>query len=138
MKQIKLILVLAALGIASTSQAQILIQHTFDGGSGSLNGASLDTNTIGAGTWNAGLVTNYVDANGNVIGTNAASAWVNLNSAITMGSADDIFEVAFQVDHLGSNYDFEGGFWGLQTRPRQESISGKGEPHGGNGRIMGA
>jgi hypothetical protein len=48
MKQIKLILVLAALGIASTSQAQILIQHTFDGGSGDLNGTSLDTNTIGA------------------------------------------------------------------------------------------
>jgi hypothetical protein len=115
MKQIKLILVFAALGIgiASTSQAQILIQHTFDGGSGNLNGTSLDTNTIGAGTWNAGLVTesNYVDANGNITGTNGASAWVDLNGAITMGSADDIFEVAMVADKLGGNYEFEGGFW---------------------------
>lgn len=107
--------VLSLVFVGEAQAGVVLISHTFDGGAGvNLNGTSLDVNTIGAGTWNAGLVTEtiYVDANGNVVGGNAASAWVGLNGAITMGSPDDIYELEIVADHLGASRDFEGGFWG--------------------------
>jgi hypothetical protein len=79
---------------------------------------------------------NYVDANGNVIGTNAASAWVDLNGAITMGSADDIFEVAMVADKLGVNYEFEGGFWGASPVRDRAAHMARREPHTGTGKAI--
>jgi len=111
----------SAISITSGAQAALLLQHTFDGGTASLNGTALDTNNISASTWVAGASGSYVDQNGNIIATNAAAAWVGLNGAITMGSADDIFEVAMVADKLGLNFDFQGGFWG----PAIPSVTGQ-------------
>ncbi|MBF0199499.1 MAG: hypothetical protein HQL32_17420 [Planctomycetes bacterium] len=105
----------------TVSNGSIMLEHIFDGGGGNLHGTSLDTNLIGAGTWNARADISPILESGNVGGKNGTSAWVSLNGALSMGGADDFYEVEFVVDSTTSTSEFEGGFWG----PSNPSTTGK-------------
>jgi hypothetical protein len=104
----------SAISITSGAQAALLLQHTFDGGTGSLNGTALDTNNISASTWVAGA---GITADGaiNIADFNTKQpAYIDLGaSTIGMGSADDIYELEVVVDSKKINGShFTAGFWG--------------------------
>lgn len=98
---------------ASPGPRAILLDHVFDGGANDLNGTSLDVNSIDASTWNASP---EVTADG-VMVLPVFNTRKNCNidlgaGTITMGSADDVYELDIVVDgQMTGNSHLSGGFW---------------------------
>jgi hypothetical protein len=99
-KQIIFLSLAASLATAASAQFTI-VGHTFDGGTSTLDGATVDTVAAGVGTaWDMSDSNTSIDQNGDVTATGSKVAQISLGSVINgaKGTANGIFTLTTVMD----------------------------------------
>jgi hypothetical protein len=114
--------------------ADVLINHTFKGGDGTLNGVKVEGGTLQTGglEWVSEPDTEITAGGAMTVTKPEQSAYIEIGSAISKGEKNDIYTLEIVVENQTvGNAIITGGFWELPASNKPPNVKASQDGNGG-------